>query len=173
MSQPTTIYEVMYTDGTVYNSTRSSHIGNASSYWYSRNLPASGKSTLDTTVDGGNCEIALYYFEGHGSGNYVTNYKFYVGNSNAVAQDMTHMFYSSAVFINPTSYSDADIYNETGSWTEAPTTVPGSPNVATMDKIGETDDPTMTEFVYFGVVVEASKSTGTGTWENILLYQYT
>lgn len=173
MSQPSTIQEIMYTDSTVVDSTRTTNAGSYSSYWYSRNLPASGKATLDSTIGGYNCEVSQYYFAGHGSGNYITNFKYYIGNRNTVAQDMTHMFYDTSTFANPSGITDADIYDEVGSWAEAPTSVPGSPNIDTYVGYLETDDPTVTNFIYAGIAVEAGKTTGTGTWEVRLLYQYT
>ena len=67
--QPTIIREILFTDNSVVDSSRTTHAGEATSYWLSRNLPTTGKSTMDSTIGGYNCEIIKYYFEGHGSGN--------------------------------------------------------------------------------------------------------
>ena len=173
MSQPSEIKELMYSDGTTVDSTRTTQASSFTTYWMSRNLPSSGKSALDSTIDGNNCEVSQYYFAGHGAGNYVTNFKYYIANRNSVAQDMTHMFYDSSTWVNPSTYTDSDVYNEVSGWEQAPTSVPGSQNVLTMSGYTETSDPTMTSYIYAGVAVEAGKSTGTGTWEVRLLYQYT
>jgi hypothetical protein len=171
--QPTTIQEIIYSDNTVVDSTRTTDAGSATSYWFSRNLPATGKSMLDSTVGGYNCEVCKYYFAGHGAGNEVTNFKYYIGNRNSIAQDMTHMFYVEDAWVNPSSWTDSAIYNETGDWGEAPVAAPGSPNVSTSSDYLSTDDPTMSQYIYSGVTVEAAKATGSATWEVRLLYQYT
>lgn len=171
--QPTIIREIMLTDNSVIDSSRTTQAGSATSYWLSRNLPTTGKSTMDSSIGGSNCEVLKYYFEGHGSGNYVTNFKFYVSDRNAVAEDMTLCSYASNTFTNPSTVSDADIYNFVGDWTECSYTVPASSNVETDGSFSATDDPTWTQLIYFGAVVEAGATTGTSTWNNRLLYQYT
>jgi len=173
MAQPSIIREIMYTDSSVIDSTRTTHAGSATSYWTSRNLPSTGKAALDSTIGGFNCEVLRYYFEGHGSGNYVTNFKFYVGDQNAVATDMTFCTYASNTFTNPSSFDDADLYNFVGDWAEASATVPGSSNVAIAADFSSTEDPTWTQLIYFGVVVEAGATSGTSSWKNRILYQYT
>jgi hypothetical protein len=171
--QPTIIREIMYTDSSVIDSSRSTHAGSATSYWLSRNLPTTGKSTMDSTIGGYNCEVLRYYFEGHGSGNYVTNFKFYVNSRNAVATDMTFCSYSSDTFTEPSTISESDLYNFVGDWTEASYTVPASSNLGTASGFASTEDPTWTQLVYFGVVVESGATTGTSSWRTTILYQYT
>jgi len=173
MSAPTTISEIIYSDGTVIDSTRTTQAGSATTYWVARNLPASGKATLDSTINNNNCEVFNFYFAGHGAGNYVTNFKFYVSDTNAVANDMTFMYYVTDTFTDPSTYTDADIYNMTGDWTTCPTSVPAAVNVGTLTGYNAYDDPTYTQYIYFAVVVEAGKTTGTASWKTKLLYQYT
>jgi len=173
MSAPTVIKEILFTDGTTIDSTRSTQAGSAVNYWTARNLPSSGKATLDSSVGGYNCEVSQFYFSGHGSGNYVTGFRYYITDRNSVAQDMTHMMYASDTFTNPSGVTDADIYNMTGDWTTAFTSVPDTTNVDTRTGFNPTDDPTFTQFIFNGVVIEANKTTGTATWKSKLLYQYT
>ena len=173
MSAPTVVYELMYTDSTVIDSTRTTHAGSPTNYWFSRNLPGSGKAMLDSTIDGHNCEVSQFQFSGHGQGNYVTNFKFYVANRNAVATDMTFLYKATSTFADPSGYTDADIYNYTADFSDCPVSVPGTPNINTRTGWNAYDDPTFTEFIFFGVAIEAQKTTGTGTWNTKLLYQYT
>jgi len=163
----------MYTDSSVIDSTRTTHAGSVTTYWTARNLPSSGKSALDSTIGGYNCEVLKFYFEGHGSGNYVTNFKFYVSDQNAVATDVTFCAYSTDSFTNPSSFDDADLYDFVGDWTEASSTLPASSNLGTDSDFLATDDPTWTQYLYFGVIVEAAATTGTASWKNRLMYQYT
>lgn len=171
--QPTVIEQVMFTDSSVIDSTRSTHAGMATSYWLSRNLPSTGKSTLDSTIGGYNCEVFKYYFAGHGSGNYVTNFKFYVTDRNAIAQDMTFATYASSTFTDPSTIVESDVYNFVGDWTECSYTVPASANVINASDFSSTEDPTWSECIFFSVVVESGATTGTSSWKNRLLYQYT
>lgn len=171
--QPTVIKEIVYTDNSAIDSTRTTHAGAATTYWLSRNLPTAGKSTLDSTVGGFNCEVYKYYFEGHGSGNYVTNFKFYISDKNAVADDMTFCAYFSDTFTNPSTISESDMYNFVGDWTEAVDAIPSTPNLGTDGTSYSNADPTWTKLIYFGVVVEAGATTGTSSWRTRLLYQYT
>jgi len=173
MGQPTTINEIMYTDGTVIDSTRATNLVAGSNYWVARNLPGSGKSTLDSTIGNFNCEVRRFLFSGHGAGNYVTNFKYYISDQNAVSSDMTHMYYASNIFTDPSTYNDSDIYSMVGDWTTAPTSVPSVPNIYTFLGYNEYDDPAYTQFLYTAVVVEAGKTTGTASWKYKLLYQYT
>jgi len=173
MGAPTVIQEIMYTDGTVLDHTRSTQAGSVTTYWLARNLPTAGQAALDSTIGTFNCEVMQFYFSGHGSGNYVTNFKFYVADRNSVAQDMTHMFYVSDSFSNPSGIADADIYNMTGDWTTCPVAVPDSTNILPYSGYLATDDPLVTQFVYFGIIVEANKTTGSASWKNRLMYQYT
>lgn len=173
MPQPTIVKEIMYADSTLVDHTRSTQAGSVTSYWRARNLPATGQSVLDSTISGNNCEVMQFYFSGHGAGNYVTNFKFYVAERNAVAQDMTHMFYASNTFTNPGGVSDEDVYNMIGDWTTCPTSAPDTTNLVPYTGFTPISDPLVTQFVYFGVVVEANKTTGTASWKTRLLYQYT
>ena len=173
MAAPTVIKEIMYTDATVVDSTRSTHVASATSYWISRNLPQTGQATLDSTIGGYNCEVMQFYFSGHGEGNYITNFKFYVSDRNAVATDMTYMYKVSGTFANPSGVSDADIYTPAADWSSCPVAVPDTTNLLPYSGYVATNDPMVTQFVNFGVVVEASKTTGTAGWKTRLLYQYT
>jgi len=173
VGEPTIITEVMLTDNSVVDSSRTSHAASATTYWLSRNLPTTGKSTLDSTIGGYNCEVAKYYFEGHGSGNYVTNFKFYLADRNAVAQDMTFCTYATDTFTEPSTISESDIYNFVGDWEEAEYAIPSSSNLGTDATFASNDDPTWTQLIYFAAVVESGATTGTSSWVNKLLYQYT
>lgn len=173
LAKPTSIQERVYLDGTVLGDTRTTEVSSATSYWVSRNLPASGKAMLDSSLSSDNCEVLLYRFSGHGAGNYVTNFKFYLSGLNSVASDMTHFYYTSATFTNPSSFEDVDIYNATADWSTAETALPGSPNVGYLADYSSTTDPTFSEYIYFGVAVEAGKATGTASWTNRFMFQYT
>ena len=173
MAQPTTIQELVYNDTSTVDSTRTTQGSPGICYWTPRNLPAAGKAALDSTVGGNNCEVVKFEFSGHGANNYVTNFKYYINNRNAVAQDMTHFFKATDTWVAPNTYSDADIYGFTGDWSHAEVSVPASPNVATDTSYAAYADPTRTQFIYNSVIVEAAKTTGTATWSNVLMYQYT
>lgn len=171
--QPTVIREIMLTDASAVDSTRTTHAASATSYWLARNLPSTGKSTLDSTIGGYNCEVLKYYFSGHGSGNYVTNFKFYVSDRNAVAQDMTFAAYATDTFTEPNTVTESDVYNFTSDWSECEYTTPATSNLATASDTSSIADPTWTQLVYFGVVIESGSTTGTASWKNKILYQYT
>lgn len=173
MSEPTAIYELVFNDTSTVDETRTTHLASGACYWMSRNLPGSGKAALDSTVGGNNCEAIQFEFSGHGAGNYVTNFKYYIDNRNAVATDMTHMLRVSTTWVSPDTYTDANIYGYENDWSDAVFSVPDTTNVGTGDGYTETSDPTRTNFIYNAVVVEALKTSGTATWDNILLYQYT
>jgi hypothetical protein len=173
MGQPTSIKEIVYSDATTVDSTRTTQAASGSCYWVTTTLPASGLATLDSTVGNNNCEVVQYIFSGHGAGNYVTNFKYYVDNRNSVAIDMTHIYMSDSTFIDPSSYTDADIYGLTGSWGLLDTSEPASSNLATHTDYSSTGDPTRSEYIYNAVAVEAFASTGSATWEIVLIYQYT
>lgn len=170
---PSTIQELVYDTTGAIDSTRTTNLGSSTCYWRSRNLPASGYAALDSTIDGNNCEVVRYKFAGHGSGNYVTNFKYYVANRNSVAQDMSHHFRVSSTFTAPSTYDDDDIYLLASGWERTPTSSPGASNVSTHSSYAATDDPTYTQYIYNAVIIGANKTTGTATWDTILLYQYT
>lgn len=173
MSQPTSIQELVYDSSGNIDSTRTTNSAGGSCFWKARNLPSSGFATLDSTTELLNCEVIKFVFSGHGSGNYVTNFKYFVTDQNAVAQDMTNMFRADSSFTDPSSYSDADIYTGTDSWAALPTSVPVSANISKDSSFSDGDDPIETEYIYNAVVIAAGAATGTASWKLRLLYQYT
>ena len=173
MSQPTVIQEVVLDSSGAVDSTRTTNAASGFCYWKPRNLPASGYATLDSTVELSNCEVIKFVFSGHGDGSYVTNFKYFVSDKNAVADDMTHMFFADSSFIDPSTFTDEDIYTETGSWAPLPESVPVASNVSKNSDFGDGDDPIETEFIYNAVVIKAGGATGTASWKMKLLFQYT
>ena len=168
---PTTIEERIYSDETTVAEVRASESGAGTTHWKPTTLPGSGKAMLDSTVDDNNCEVISYYFAGHGEGNYISNIRFFVADTNAVADDMTFYMYTDTDFTSPGSFADVDIYDSTV-FSEVPASDPVTPNVGYLTDYTSDDDPTQTEFIYFGVCVETGKLTGTASWKNRLVFQY-
>jgi hypothetical protein len=96
---------------------------------------------------------------------------FFIDNKNSVADDMTFYMYTSQDFTDPGSFEDSDIYDGTV-FSVVPDADPVTPNIGYMSDMTSDDDPTQTEFIYFGVCVESGKLTGTGSWVNRLVFQY-